>query len=342
MMRAERSQRFAGCPERRQFKVLQGHAAGKAARRLRGIRGATGAALLAAMLTVSLVATLASAALAIQWRGYEVEKAVRARLQAAWLLRGAVDRARLILGEDARSGGVDHLAQPWAIPVKEAKLTDFLGTNGADQHGDYRDSLEAVFLSGEITDLQSRLNVMNLVTADGFVSWPDYQAFQRLFAYLNLPSTELQRAIQSLAASRSEGRRPASLLPQRLDQLVWLGLSAETVAVLKPYVIVLPTRTALNLNTASPEAMYAAIEDASLGDARRLAAARLSAPFRTLGEAAKVLGPAGDSVTQSNIALGVATDYFQIAARLQMDDTTVEQRWVVQRTVSTVQLLWME
>lgn len=291
------------------------------------------------MLTVSLVATIASAALAIQWRGYEVEKAARARLQAAWLLRGAVDRARLVLREDARSGGVDHLAQPWAIPVK---LTDFLGTNGADQHGDYRDSLEAVFLSGETTDLQSRLNVMNLVTADGFVSWPDYKAFQRLFAYLNLPSTELQRAIQSLAASRSEGPRPAPLLPQRLDQLVWLGLSAETVGVLKPYVVVLPTRTALNLNTASPEAMYAALEDASLGDARRLAAARLSAPFRTLGEAAKVLGPAGDSVTQSNIALGVATEYFQIAARLQMDDTTIEQRWVVQRTVSTVQLLWME
>jgi general secretion pathway protein K len=294
------------------------------------------------MLTVSLVATIASAALAIQWRGYEVEKAVRARLQAAWLLRGVVDRARLILREDARSGALDHLAEPWAIPGKEAKLVDFLGTNGVDQHGDPTDSRDAVFLSGEITDLQSRLNVMNLVTADGLVSWPDYKAFQRLFAYLNLPSTELQRAIQGLAAARSGNVRPAPILPERVDQLVWLGLSAETVAVLKPYVIVLPTRTALNLNTASPEAMYAAIEDASLDDARRLAAARLNAPFRTLGEAAKVLGPAGESVTRSNIALAVATEYFRIAARLQMEDATVEQRWVVQRTVSTVQLLWME
>lgn len=308
----------------------------------RGIRGTTGAALLAAMLTVSFVATLASAALAIQWRGHEVEKAVRARLQAAWLLRGAVDRARLILREDAPSGGADHLAQPWAILVGEAKLADFLGTNGADRHGDHGDSREAAYLSAEIIDLQSRLNVMNLVTADGLVSWPDYQAFQRLFAYLNLPSTELQRAIQSLAAARSQRSRPAPLLPQRVDQLAWLGLSAETVALLKPYVIVLPTRTALNLNTASPEAMYAAMEDATLGDAHRLAAARLSAPFRTVGEAAKVLGPAGDAVTRSEMALAVATEYFQIGARLRMDDTSLEQHWVVQRTASTVRTLWME
>jgi len=340
-MRAETSLRFAGCPERRHFKLRQGHPAGQAARRLRGIRGTAGSALLAAMLTVSLVATLASAALAIQWRAYEVERAVRARLQAAWLLLGAVDLARLMLLDDARSGGVDHLAQPWAFLVRE-KLTDFLRTKGADRHDDDGDSLEAMYLSGEITDLQSRLNVMNLVTADGFVSLPDYQAFQRLFAQLNLPSTELQKAIQGLAASRSKGTHPAALLPQRVDQLAWLGLSAETIALLKPYVIVLPTPTALNLNTASPEAMYAAVPGASWGDAQRLAAARLSAPFRTLGEAVKVLGPAGDSVTQSNSAVGVTTEYFQIAARLQMEDTTVEQRWVVQRAAASVRVLWNE
>ena len=293
------------------------------------------------MLTVSLVATLASAALAIQWRGYEVERTVRARLQAAWLLRGAVDHARLVLGEDARPGVVDHLAQPWAFVVRE-RLTDFLRTNGADRDGDSGDPLEAMSLSGEISDLQSRLNVMNLVTADGFVSLPDYQAFQRLFAYLNVPAAELQRAIQSLAAARASGSRPAALLPQRVDQLVWLGLSAETVALLKPYVIVLPGSTALNLNTASPEAMYAAIQGASFDDAQRLAAARLSTPFRTLGEAVKVLGPAGDSVAPSSSPVGVATEYFQVAARLQMDSITVEQRWVVQRTASTVRILWSE
>ena len=51
----------------------------------------TGAALLAAMLTVTLVATLAAAAMWQQWRAVEVETAERGRVQAAWILVGALD-----------------------------------------------------------------------------------------------------------------------------------------------------------------------------------------------------------------------------------------------------------
>ena len=64
--------------------------------RTRPLREA-GAALLAAMLTVTLVATLAAAALWQQWRSVEVETSERARVQAAWILVGALDWSRLIL-----------------------------------------------------------------------------------------------------------------------------------------------------------------------------------------------------------------------------------------------------
>ncbi|MBE0589263.1 MAG: general secretion pathway protein GspK, partial [Hydrogenophaga sp.] len=77
-----------------------------------------GAALLLAMLVVTLVATLASAAVWQQWRSAEVEAAERQRVQASWILTGALDWARLILREDARgnrnSGHADHLGEPWA------------------------------------------------------------------------------------------------------------------------------------------------------------------------------------------------------------------------------------
>jgi hypothetical protein len=73
-----------------------------------------GAAILMAMLTVVLVATLASAALWQQWRAVEVESAERTRAQSSWVLTGALDWARLILAEDARKGGADHLSEPWA------------------------------------------------------------------------------------------------------------------------------------------------------------------------------------------------------------------------------------
>ena len=61
-----------------------------------------GAALLLAMLTVALVATLSAAALWQQWRAMAVESAERQRVQASWILGGALDWARLILREDGR------------------------------------------------------------------------------------------------------------------------------------------------------------------------------------------------------------------------------------------------
>ena len=102
-----------------------------------------GAALLAAMITVTLVATLAAAALWRQWRGVEVEAAERARVQSAWLLTGALDWSRLILSgdysEDERKRQmVDHLGEPWAVPLAEARLSTFLaaGESSSDTHRD--------------------------------------------------------------------------------------------------------------------------------------------------------------------------------------------------------------
>lgn len=84
-----------------------------------------GAAILTAMLTVVLVATLTATALWQQWRGVEIEAAQRTRLQSAWVLTGALDWARLILREDGRKGGADHLAEPWAVPLEQARLSTF-------------------------------------------------------------------------------------------------------------------------------------------------------------------------------------------------------------------------
>ena len=139
-----------------------------------------GAALLAAMLTVALVATFAASALWQQWRSTEVEAAERARVQSAWVLTGALDWARLVLREDASSGSVvDHLGEPWAVPLQEARLSSFLAADHNVMTDSGPEVMEA-FLSGQIIDLQSLLNVSNLV-ANGTVSDPDLRGFARLF-----------------------------------------------------------------------------------------------------------------------------------------------------------------
>jgi general secretion pathway protein K len=148
-----------------------------------------GAALLAAMLTVALVATFAAGALWQQWKSIEVEGAERQRTQARRLLTGALDWARVILREDARAGDAsaptDHLAEPWAVPLQEARLSSFLaalpdGTGGTDNTMDDEKLAQQVLLSGAVSDLQSRLNVTNLLQGEQLDA-KTALAFERLF-----------------------------------------------------------------------------------------------------------------------------------------------------------------
>lgn len=312
---------------------------------------ARGAALLAALLTVALVATLASAGLWQQWRAIEVETAERQRAQSVWVLVGALDWARLVLREDARAGTVDHLAEPWAIPLQEARLSTFLaaGRQGApsDAAGD------AAFLSGTITDLQSRLNVHNLLES-GRVSPTGLRAFERLFDLLGLPPAQLETLVARLrlagGGTRSSGglwAQPAPgvqtdsetqqvpLIPLRVEQLGWLGLPPSSVSALLPYVTVLPGRTAVNLNTASPQVVYAAIGGIGLADARRLVAGRAARHLSGPADTARVLG----QPLPSDAMVGYGSRFFEVRGQLRLDRSVMQVRTLVEREGLNVKTL---
>ena len=303
-----------------------------------------GAALLAAMITVTLVATLAAAALWRQWRGVEVEAAERARVQSAWLLTGALDWSRLILSgdysEDERKRQmVDHLGEPWAVPLAEARLSTFLaaGESSSDTHRD-------AFLSGEVTDLQSRLNVMNLAVGDANGRQEAYLRFQRLFELLNLRNAELallrdnlQRAADAMKAAAPDGN-DAPLLPRRFDQLAWLGLSPESLQLLRPYLTVLPLEgsaaTKVNVNTAPAPVLVAAL-GLNPADAQRLVGERERDFFKDLADA---------RLQRADTAwAGVNSSFFEVRGRLRLDDVALEEVSVVRRTGrNRVSTLWRE
>ena len=297
---------------------------------------ARGAALLTAMLTVALVATFAAAALWQQWRTVEIEAAERARIQAAWLLVGGLDWARLLLREDGRSGagGADHLGEPWAVPLEEARLSDFLAAE-RNVSTDIGPEVMEAFLSGQIVDQQSLMNVTNLVK-DGQVSVKDMQAFGRLFALLELPQAQLDTLAENLrfALDTSPANRSsplAPLAPQRVEQLTWLGLPESTVAVLQPHVTVLPNRTPVNLNTASAEVMHAAAPGLSMADAQRLVAARERSPFRDVAEARLAIGADPAMFAAEQAFVSIDTSYFEVRSRLRLDQLSIEERALVQR-----------
>lgn len=299
-----------------------------------------GAAILTAMLTVVLVASLASATLWQQWRGVEVEAAERSRMQSAWILSGALDWARLILREDGRKGGADHLAEPWAVPLEQARLSSFLAADRSDTQA--ADAAQEAFLSGQITDLQSRLNVTNLVQS-GSIDAASERAFTRLFEMLDLPETELVLLLDKLrlaqgapagaavAAAPLDATDAASitLWPQTIDQLTWFGVSARSIAVLRPFVTVLPARTPVNLNTAAAEVIYACVEGFDLADAHRLVRERNLTHLATLSDASKI---SGKTSAQFNAALhSVSSRFFEVRGDLRIDQATVQEVSLVQR-----------
>ena len=301
-----------------------------------------GAALLMAMLTVALVATLAAAGVWLQWRSIEVEAAERQRAQAHWLLLGALDWARIILREDARAGGdngQDHLAEPWAVPLQEARLSTFVSSNAEGVSRDDERMAEEVFLSGQISDLQGRLNVLNLVESDGQLSKLNLAAFERLFKRLDLPPTELQTLAQQLVlAHGNTAARP--LRPQRVEQLAWLGLSNSTLATLAPHVCVLPVRTSVNLNTASEAVLLASLSGVDVAGAQKMVQQRASRHFSTLEDARLRLDNprAGIDPTLHS----VNSRYFEVRGRLRWGATVLEERSLVERNGVDVRVLWSD
>ncbi len=311
-----------------------------------------GAALLAALLTVTLVATLAAAALWQQWRGVEVEAAERTRAQSAWILIGALDWARLILAEDGRSSrgtasNTDHLAEPWALPLAEARLSTFLAAadGGMETHRD-------AFLSGQITDLQGRLNLTRLLSA-GEEGLQAYLRFERLFSLLGLPASELRlltdtlkRANAALVAAGGTGTLDASaqqnasgapLMPQRFEQLAWLGVAPQTLAALRPHVVLLPRSTPVNLNTASAEVIFAAVPRLDMARARQIVSERDRGAFTDPGKALERVGLPADTACEW---CSVNSSFFEVRGRLRLDSVGVEEVSVVQRDVAQVRTLW--
>ncbi|MCZ2405486.1 MAG: general secretion pathway protein GspK [Burkholderiales bacterium 68-12] len=287
-----------------------------------------GAALLAAMLTVTLVATFAAAALWQQWRTVEVETAERARVQSAWILTGALDWSRLILIEDGRAGGPDHLAEPWAVPLEEARLSTFLAAERNVAQVDDGASEDA-FLSGRILDLQARLNVANLVQG-GAVNEVAQAQFRRLFALLGLPASELDLLVQGLRQAQVGGAEApgAPLWPQSLPQLVWLGLAPQTLALLAPHATLLPERRGVNLNTAGAEVLMAVLPGLDRAGAERLITARQAQHFRSLDDVRALLG---SGVELDTGELTVASAYFEVQGRLRLGQMVVQERSVVRR-----------
>jgi general secretion pathway protein K len=284
-----------------------------------------GGALLLAMLILTLVASVAAGMVWQQYRAIQVEAAERARTQAAWILLGALDWARLILREDARSSAnLDHLGEPWAVPLAEARLASFLAADRDNTAAD-NEGLQA-FLSGQISDAQGRFNLRQLVDDEGKLVPTQVAALQRLCEAAGAPGDAAPSIAEGLRAAWA-GEAGALLAPDDVGELRRFGLDAATIERLRGWIVLLPQRTPLNLNTASREVIAAAVEGLDLSSAERIVSTRARTPFKSLAEVQTLL--AGVQLDPNRV--GVASRYFEVQGRLRLEDRVLEERSMVER-----------
>jgi general secretion pathway protein K len=285
-----------------------------------------GAAVILAMLIVALAAMAAVSLLQQQDLALRQLTTARDYEQATWVLKGGAQWARSILWQDGRTSRVDHAGELWASGLPPTDIEQ--GTIG-----------------GEISDQQGLFNVNNLAL-EAKASARDIEAFRRLLAAIGL-NANLAQAIadwidaddEALPEAGAEDEyylrlpapyRAANQPVVELGELLRVrGMDEASLARLRGFATALPRRTAVNVNLASPELLYALVPGLTLEESRVLAAGRAKAPFRSLDEFQERLPRRDLKWIEGTLAVG--SEHFMVRGRATVGRADVRMEALVQR-----------
>lgn len=325
----------------------------------------------AAIVTVLLIVTLATVVVSgLFWREHVAVRSVENRLalaQTRWIERAAVDYARVILRTTLQAQTSVHFAQAWATPVERTPMDETITAGGRIE--DRGRALAEI--SGRIYDAQGRMNLNNLVRADGKPELVHTTAFEHLLssfgkspALSELLVERLQRALlptsptgtqaSNPAAGGKPGggsadgqstetvRRPASALRmKRLSDLLEIpGFDQDTIDRLSEHVIFLPVSpTKLNINTTTPEVIAAYMSSPNLAQARNFTSRLRTYQGADLGAASQLLG----SGSLSAQVWETTSSYFLLRGAVHYDRVYTQIDALLQRQqTGLVQVIWQD
>ncbi len=300
-----------------------------------------GVAVITALLLTTLAITIVASLFwqqQVQVRSIENQ---RMQLQKQWILRGALDWARLILREDAKASSSDNLDEPWAVPLEETKLDQYVEDGGGDAEA------SDAALSGNIIDAQSRYNLTNLC-GNGQINLREVKAFASLLSSLRLNPALAQATANMMASAqkKTEGSANNAAQPMDIKQLEDLlavpGFSAETLEKVKDFVVVLPRTTPINVNTASAEVLAARIDTLPLADATRLVVSRKKAIFRDIPTFLSQ-GLPGRELKASSSEISVSTNYFIVNGDVHLSRASLQVQALIERDngMRTTKVIWI-
>jgi general secretion pathway protein K len=294
-----------------------------------------------AMLVVALSVVLVSGAFYRQSAmARQVENAV-AKSQADRLLEGAVDWARVILREDARTSATDHLGEPWAVSLEQTRLDNSgSATKQSDMSPDATAS-EPAWVSGGMEDAQARFNLRNIAGPTGPIA-SEVAVLARLLDLVGANGTLAGRLAQHLDAAIAGRTTPAGsvpVMPATIDDIVLEDASErDALTRLGPFVTILPTPTTVNANTASAEVLAARFDGLALADARRLVASRDRAYFKDVNDlVTRIPGlPLAGGMSQTS----VATQFFLLHGMVQFRRAHLQALVLLKREGGNVNVVW--
>ena len=333
-----------------------------------------GVAVIMALLLTTLAITIVASLFWQQQVQVRLIENQRLQLQKQWILRGALDWASLILREDIKYSGVDTLDEPWAAPLAETRLDQYV------ENGKAGSDIADTTLSGSISDAQARFNLNNLVI-NGVIDDVAVTAFSKLLTILNLNPEYALTCAQLIAKAspinNSSGSAPTitatpsskiitesiskssiPLIPilnsplknaptiaiqnisytQIEDLLTIPNLKLNELNRLRPYVVFLPIRTAVNVNTAPAFVIEAYLPGSTRDDVNALIASRKTASFRDLADFSNRLV----NKPFNTSAFSVSSNYFLIEGKVHMNRAQLDMQALLERNGISTRIVWLK
>ncbi|WP_188703069.1 type II secretion system minor pseudopilin GspK [Silvimonas iriomotensis] len=291
---------------------------------------------IAILTAVGLAALVAALAAWIAWRQglwfRQLENQMD-QAEAMGVVRASINLARLTLKDDYRLNQIDHMLEPWNIPIPSIPVEN--GRAG-----------------GRVTEQNGLFNLNNLVSDTGQANDVEITACKKLFTSLSI-SPDLVNALVDWEDADSDTRNPGGAedneylqatppyraANQRLADFGSLnrvrGFTPDVINLLRPFVTVLPAQTAVNVNFASAEVLAAIVPGLSVTQAQAVVAKRAGSYYanttdfiNALPDSAKTTVVAADIAVQSTYFVNEVDVHFgrvslRYAALLERKSTDI-------------------
>ena len=273
-----------------------------------------GIAIISVMIVIALIS--ASVSLMLQRFGKDLQqtKYTLNQTQALNHLYSIETWAKIILSND--ESGFDNLNEDWATAITPIEI----------QGGS---------LYGKLTDLQSRLNLNNLIDLKTDAYLPQYRSF--FYDCINRLNTQLsQQAMADTIFSYAVNQPPKPKLFEQLAELKNIKtITEKDYLKIKPYLSTLPTLSPINLNTAGKEVLSCIHPQLSGDLVQKLIRYRKNQPFDSIDQFWSYAQSLMPNLTLEQIKVSFPGEYTNILSNYFILETeiTIEKNKLIGQTI---------